>query len=680
MPSNMSWQIGKKINDSNSTPKAISACVFNNKLHLFYPGNGSPYNIWTCASGDGVNWPGDNTINRTDTTPEAVSSCVFQNKLYLFWRANSSGGSICYSASGDGANWPVGRGINSIDSTPKAISACVFNGKLYLFWKANDPGNRIYFSASSDGVNWPTGRMINNSDSTPEAVSACVFNGKLYLFWKANDASNCIWYCASGDGESWHNSKLINDTDSTPKAIGCCVFQNNLLLLWKANDASNTIYWSISADGASWPGGRSLFSESTPEPPSACVFNNTLFTFWKANESNNKIWTSLSHGEPAIGCIDTPTVNQGVNGTITVAGWYLDNKGVSNIDVYVDQAQGATPATYGDSRPDVEAVYPLYHNGNSGYHCSLNTDHWSGGLHTITVQEINNLDERNSVSVQVAHELLVIQATGLKSSYVVNEESSITYTASGGVAPYAFSYSASGPITFMLIPAADKCSASTAGPFEVAGTIVLTVVVTDALGAKATRSDTLLVNPWINISPTILPAGVANSPYSVTFTSSNGTGPYTYSLVSGSLPAGLTLSGSGTLSGTPTASGSSSFLIKSTDAHNYYGERQYNLSVSQSTSSKLTGSLAVNMQEIINPQGGDSGSYAGDAGAPPNCKNAVVVSLGYPGPWAEGSVSCNNVAYKPGCSVAGHWEDEVSFSSSNPLPTQFTLIINWKQP
>ncbi len=417
MASNMSWQIGKKINDSNSTPKAISACVFNNKLHLLYTGNGAPNNIWHCASGDGVNWPGDTAINRIDTTSDAVSTCVFEGKLYAFWKADAAGDAIWYSAF-DGTRWLDGRAINDFDSTPKAVSACVFNCKLYLFWKANDPGNRIYYSASSDGVHWPAGRMINDSDSTPEAVSACVFNCKLYLFWKANDPSNCIYYMSASvdndsvDGLGWQNSRIINDSDSTPTAVGSCVYENNLLLLWKTNDASNTIYWSVSADGASWPAGRSLIAESTPESPSACVFGNTLFVFWKANDSSNKIWCSLSHGEPAIGCIDFPAANKHVLGKIGVAGWFLDNRGVSSIQVLDDQG-GSVMATYGKSRPDVEAVYPLYHNSNSGYHCWLDTNNWSKGPRTITVRETNSAGQSHSVSVSVYSDGLAQQSQPL---------------------------------------------------------------------------------------------------------------------------------------------------------------------------------------------------------------------------------------------------------------------------
>lgn len=61
--------------------------------------------------------------------------------------------------------------------------------------------------------------------------------------------------------------------------------------------------------------------------------------------------------------------------------------------------------------------------------------------------------------------------------------------------------------------------------------------------------------------------GVVGTAYSLQFAATGGTAPYTWSLASGSaLPAGLTLSSSGLLSGTPTAAGTSTFSVTVTDS------------------------------------------------------------------------------------------------------------------
>jgi hypothetical protein len=60
--------------------------------------------------------------------------------------------------------------------------------------------------------------------------------------------------------------------------------------------------------------------------------------------------------------------------------------------------------------------------------------------------------------------------------------------------------------------------------------------------------------------------GSVTNPVSSKFTAAGGIGPYTWSKTSGSLPAGLTLDSTGRLSGTPTATGTSTFTVKATDS------------------------------------------------------------------------------------------------------------------
>ena len=68
-----------------------------------------------------------------------------------------------------------------------------------------------------------------------------------------------------------------------------------------------------------------------------------------------------------------------------------------------------------------------------------------------------------------------------------------------------------------------------------------------------------------NISPSSLPGGTTGTPYSQTL-SASGTKPMTWSLASGTLPAGLTLNANGTITGTPTAPGTFNFVVEATNA------------------------------------------------------------------------------------------------------------------
>jgi Zn finger protein HypA/HybF involved in hydrogenase expression len=97
--------------------------------------------------------------------------------------------------------------------------------------------------------------------------------------------------------------------------------------------------------------------------------------------------------------------------------------------------------------------------------------------------------------------------------------------------------------------------------------------VTDSAGNSATATCPIIVNANpVNLECSICGSNKATvgTPYSVTLNATGGTGSYTYSLVSGSLPAGLSLSSKGVISGTPTSAGTYTFSIKATDTSGAY--------------------------------------------------------------------------------------------------------------
>jgi endoglucanase len=76
---------------------------------------------------------------------------------------------------------------------------------------------------------------------------------------------------------------------------------------------------------------------------------------------------------------------------------------------------------------------------------------------------------------------------------------------------------------------------------------------------------TTTVTP-IALTTSSLPGGTVGTGYSADLTASGGTPPYTWSVVSGQLPAGLSLSGAGTISGTPAAAGTFAFTLQVKDS------------------------------------------------------------------------------------------------------------------
>jgi hypothetical protein len=92
--------------------------------------------------------------------------------------------------------------------------------------------------------------------------------------------------------------------------------------------------------------------------------------------------------------------------------------------------------------------------------------------------------------------------------------------------------------------------------------------------------------PLLTISPASLPNGFAGVAYNQMLTSS-GAAPHTFSAGAGTLPAGLSLSASGLLSGTPAANGTFTFTINVTDGAGCLGAREYTVIISGSGSNSL---------------------------------------------------------------------------------------------
>jgi len=93
----------------------------------------------------------------------------------------------------------------------------------------------------------------------------------------------------------------------------------------------------------------------------------------------------------------------------------------------------------------------------------------------------------------------------------------------------------------------------------------------NAAAATAALLVTSAACPVITLTPATMPNGFVGQAYSQTLTASGGTAPYTFSVVAGALPTGLTLTmagGLGLVSGTPTTNGTYTFTIRATDANN----------------------------------------------------------------------------------------------------------------
>ncbi len=157
---------------------------------------------------------------------------------------------------------------------------------------------------------------------------------------------------------------------------------------------------------------------------------------------------------------------------------------------------------------------------------------------------------------------------------ITGESYSQTLAATGGNGTLVWSVSAGS------LPAGLTLSASgvISGSATTAGTSNFTVRVADTDGDNGpsdedTQALSIVVtaNSVPNISTTTLPGATVGTAYSQTLAATGGNGTLVWSLSTGSLPAGFSLSTGGVISGTPTTTGTSNFTVKVADSDGNVG-------------------------------------------------------------------------------------------------------------
>ena len=129
------------------------------------------------------------------------------------------------------------------------------------------------------------------------------------------------------------------------------------------------------------------------------------------------------------------------------------------------------------------------------------------------------------------------------------------------------------------------------------------------------------ISPPLTIITNSLPAGIVDGPYSQTLQASGGAPPYTWSVISGGLPIGLTLEGStGEISGTATAAGTYISTVQVMDSESNKTSKSLSItisgplsdlamvSVSAPATANIEQQIAV-ISSVINQGSGGAGGF-----------------------------------------------------------------------
>lgn len=188
----------------------------------------------------------------------------------------------------------------------------------------------------------------------------------------------------------------------------------------------------------------------------------------------------------------------------------------------------------------------------------------SGGVFPVVVRvtDSNGNSFQSALTLRIDAAVLLISTTSLAAA-PANVPYNQTISAIGGNAPYMFTL-----LSGSLPPGLNLSSAGViSGTPSNAGNYNFFIRATDASAAVAQASFSIIVSPSGPrlLAPT-LANGILNQAYSGALLAQGGTAPYSFAIISGSLPTGLALSGTGAISGTPNISGVFPITVRLTDA------------------------------------------------------------------------------------------------------------------
>lgn len=203
---------------------------------------------------------------------------------------------------------------------------------------------------------------------------------------------------------------------------------------------------------------------------------------------------------------------------------------------------------------------------------------------------------------------LLIDPTPLPTA-VINVPYSVTLRAAGGTPPYTWAMASGTLPTGLSISAGGVIS----GTPTTLGSTTFKIQVTDVqtpIQAVDTATKTITVNQPLSITTTSLTSGTIGVPYTGSLAASGGVPPYTWSITSGTLPAGLTLAANGVITGTPTTQESQTFTVQVSDSQTPAS------TVSATLTLTITGPIGrLNGNYVFSFSGFQSGSRVLQAGS-----------------------------------------------------------------
>lgn len=230
---------------------------------------------------------------------------------------------------------------------------------------------------------------------------------------------------------------------------------------------------------------------------------------------------------------------------------------------------------------------------NSPLHALQNTANTPNGVFvygatsTFPNSSFNSTNYWVDVAYIVSASLNSIAVTPVNPSLAIGGQQQFTATGT-------FSDGSSRNISSQATWSSSNTTVVTINSSGVAAALSLGSATVTATAGGITGSTTLTTQiAGLGISTTSLPGPTTNQPYSAQLNATGGLPPYSWSIASGSLPAGLVLSSSGQISGTPTTAGTFAFSVTAQDSSSPQHAAAQALSITVTAASNAFSSSAV---------------------------------------------------------------------------------------
>ncbi|WP_296599920.1 putative Ig domain-containing protein [Phenylobacterium sp.] len=426
-------------------------------------------------------------------------------------------------------------------------------------------GSAPYAFTVSGGV--PTGLVVN-SDGTVSGTT-CGSNGSFSLSGSVRDATNAT--------ASISPSLIVNRAPA-----GGCSLTFSLGALPSAT-LGQSYSTTITASGINGTASYSLNSGSLPTGLSLSSSGVLSGTPTGAGSYTFTILAQDTAGDTGVSPAYTITVSA-ASISITTASLNALQVGAA-FSQTLSATGGTAPYSFAVTSGSLPGGLSLAGGGG------LSGTPTTAGAYsfTVTVTDANSSTANRAYSGSVAAALSI--STTSVATPVVGVAYSQAISATGGTAPVTFAVSA-GALPAGL--ALNGTSGAITGTPTTSGAFSFSITATDAGSRTATRAYSGSVAAAVSITTASLSAPTVGAAYSQTLGATGGTSPYSFSVTSGSLPAGLSLASGGAITGTPTTAGAYSFTVTVTDAASATASQAYSGTVAAApVSLAITGSLSA---------------------------------------------------------------------------------------